>query len=100
MTVTTMRSPDAVFIQADPDGQFETASYRGGRWHAGGAVLEYTATGEARLVANAAVSRLALRWATGVPERSRVFADAWERTYGDSGWAGVRPDRAVPWFWL
>ena len=47
-----------------------------------------------------AVSRLALRWMSGVPERSRVFADAWERTYGESGWAGVRPDRVLPWFWL
>ena len=100
MTVTTMRSPDAVFIQADPDGSFETASDRGGRWHAGGAVLEYSATGDARLVSADVVSRLALRWALGVPERSRVFADAWERTYGESGWAGVHPDRALPWFWL
>ncbi|MFC0680102.1 hypothetical protein ACFFGH_19885 [Lysobacter korlensis] len=98
--MTTMRPPDAVFIQARPDGAFEPAADRGGRWHAGGAVLEYTGTGDARLVAADTVSRLALRWTSGVPERSRVFADAWERTYGDSGWTGIRPDRALPWFWL
>ena len=100
MTVTTMRPPDAVFIQAEPDGPFATAADRGGRWQAGGAVLDYSATGDARLASADAVSRLALRWAPGAPERSRVFADAWERTYGDSGWAGVHPDRVLPWFWL
>jgi alpha-galactosidase len=63
-------------------------------------VLAYSSAGEARLLSADAVSRLALRWASGVPERSRVFADAWERTYGESGWAGVHPGRALPWFWL
>jgi alpha-galactosidase len=100
MTVTAMRSPDAVFIQADPGGPFERAVDRGGRWQAAAAVLEYSASGDARLVSASAVSRLALRWATGVPERARVFLDAWERTYGDSGWTGPQPHRALPWFWL
>lgn len=100
MTVTPMRPPDAVFMQAEPEASFATASVRGGRWSAGGAVLDYSATGEARLVSTGALSRIALRWASGVPGRSRVFADAWERTYGDSGWSGVHPARALPWFWL
>ena len=100
MTVTTMRPPDAVFVQAEPEGPFATARERGGRWAAAGAVLAYSSAGEARLVSADSVSRLALRWTSGVPECSRVFADAWERTYGESGWVGVRPGRVLPWFWL
>ena len=41
-----------------------------------------------------------LRWKTYLPTDVRILGDAWERTYGDAGWSGMIPYRAMPWYFL
>ena len=43
---------------------------------------------------------LRLRWKTQLPADVRILGDAWERTYGDAGWSGMVPYRAMPWYFL
>ncbi len=47
-----------------------------------------------------AMARVHLRWRARVPARTRVLGDAWERSYGELGWQEVRPERAMPWYFL
>lgn len=47
------------------------------------------------------VKYLRMRW-NALPEEVRgtpvhVMGDVWERTYGDSVWEGIRPERCMPW---
>ena len=46
------------------------------------------------------VARVHLRWHAKVPATVRVLGDAWERSYGDLGWRGLRPETAMPWYFL
>lgn len=46
------------------------------------------------------VARVALRWNRALPEDALVMGDAWERSYGDLQWSGIRPHRPLPWYWV
>lgn len=46
------------------------------------------------------VSLIKLRWHTPEGMKGRILGDAWERTYGDAGWQGMVPYRAMPWYFL
>lgn len=48
----------------------------------------------------AAITYLALRWDTPLPEGSRILGDGWERGYGDLEWRGVVAERTLPWYAL
>src|SRR4051812_18516307 len=43
------------------------------------------------------VARVRLRWRCDLRGLRRVLGDAWERAYGDLGWASVAPERLLPW---
>jgi alpha-galactosidase len=45
------------------------------------------------------VARVALRWDRPRDDSTLVLGDAWERSYGDLQWSGVRPHRPLPWYW-
>jgi alpha-galactosidase len=101
--------PDAAFVQIGPTDEFQAAKagsaehMEDAQWERAGCRIGWTSDGgSARLTLAAAgpVSRLALRWKTGVAEGARVFGDAWERTYGDATWDGIVPHRVLPWLWL
>lgn len=46
------------------------------------------------------LARIGLRWKQPLPAGAMVVGDAWERTYGDLEWRGVRPERPLPWLYL
>ena len=46
------------------------------------------------------VRKVRLRWHTGKRLRGRVLGDAWERSYADLGWQGIRPWETLPWYAL
>ncbi|WDQ31119.1 alpha-galactosidase [Paenibacillus marchantiae] len=46
------------------------------------------------------VSRIALRWNREIGEHVRLLGDHWERSYGDLQWAGIMPDREMPWYFM
>ena len=96
------REPDAVYVQAQPDGAVVAAVASGvGEWNHDNVVVSYDQTGALAVDApGTPLSRIALRWNDGIPERSRVLGDAWERSYGDLMWMGVVPHRILPWYWL
>ncbi len=87
-----MREPDAYFVQLATNGAFVPASATGAR-------VRYE-NGRLTIASVTAIARVAVRWNSGVPFTSLVFGDEWERTYGDTVWEGIRPHRALPWYWL
>lgn len=46
------------------------------------------------------VSVIKLRWQLSEPLKGQICGDAWERTYGDAGWTGMVPYRAMPWYFM
>lgn len=44
------------------------------------------------------VSFVTLRWLGEIPLGSRVFGDAFERSYADLEWRGILPERVMPWY--
>lgn len=103
MTTAPVPTPDAVYVQHEPTDAFREARRTPQGWEAGATRVTTGRSGGATSVFLASavpVSRIALRWRTGVPERSRVFGDAWERTYGDVLWDTIRPHRILPWLWI
>ena len=86
--------PDLVRVQERPRGPWTGPS--------GGIHVRCDATGDGLAVNVAAqrgvgVSRVQLRWRRPIPSAALVLGDAWERTYGDASWQGVRPERLHPW---
>ena len=49
---------------------------------------------------NDRISRIHLRWRRPCPPGALILGDAWERTYGDQQWTGLRPERVLPWMVL
>lgn len=108
MTTHATRAPDAVAvwhaggatpIAATRDGE---DSSRGDVWSVGDTSVEVepTAVGSiVRLRSGSPLTRVALRWQEPSAEGELVLGDAWERSYGDLGWAPVDPDRPLPWYW-
>ncbi len=41
-----------------------------------------------------------LVWKTATEPDARIYGDAWERTYADSQWLGLNPERVMPWYFL
>lgn len=52
------------------------------------------------LTSKDAVKFIKLRWAYHFPRKTRYFADAWERGYGDLEWKGFSARRFMPWYFL
>ena len=87
----TVPTPDSIHVQTDggwidPDtaGVRVSATGESGRLRVGVA-----ATGE--------VSRVRLRWRRPAPRRVAVLGDAWERSYGELEWRGLRAETVLPW---
>ncbi|WP_271751782.1 hypothetical protein [Cohnella sp. JJ-181] len=47
---------------------------------------------------NQAVLNVRLRWNHAFNQPVQILGDHWERGYGDLGWQGLQPDRALPWY--
>lgn len=89
--------PDLVRVQTTPAGGWTAPAAAGVSVGFGraGAGLEVTVAA----LTGTGVSRIHLRWRrrfAGV----RVLGDAWERTYGDTAWQGLRPEQVFPWMVL
>lgn len=46
------------------------------------------------------ITHIQLRFGLDVGRDPLVLADAWERSYGELGWQILRPERALPWYFL
>ena len=66
--------------------------------------LQPEENGSLRIVAGAApqaaLTYIALRWNTMLPEGTRILGDHWERGYGDLEWRGFAPERPLPFYAL
>ena len=90
--------PDLVLVQTDPRGRWQDPSTAGVR-----VALQRTGLGLEVTVGatpGTGLSRVQLRWRRRLPAGVRVLGDAWERTYGDLAWQGLRPEQLFPWLVL
>lgn len=85
-----------MLAQREPYGGWE-------RPESAGADITLTQVGAGLRVeveASGGLARIGLRWKQPLPVGAMVVGDAWERTYGDLEWRGVRPERPLPWLYL
>lgn len=85
--------PDLVRVQAGPEGS----------WSAPGAIeVSCTPLGDGLAVDVTAglVSRVHLRWHRTWAPHVQILGDAWERGYGDLGWAAMAAEVVHPWMVL
>lgn len=47
-----------------------------------------------------AVKWVKLHWNMEISSNARIFADEWERGYGNMEWKGMNPNRMFPWYFL
>lgn len=100
---TLEREPDRVLVQTDrglaplkrvAPGEFANGDTRvRTRRGPGGLRVELSAPSEAP-------KHLKLWWRGALAPSSKVLGDAWERGYGDLGWAAPDPTRSLPWYFL
>ncbi|GAA1522625.1 hypothetical protein [Kribbella lupini] len=102
-----MNEPTHVFVQPGPADGLVQAARDGHRWTTPRTELIWSEVpgagapgGAVDVVADGAISRVALRWERALPENALVLGDAWERSYGDLQWRHVQPQRLLPWYWL
>ena len=56
--------------------------------------------GDVKLRADEPVKALSLRFDGSFAKNTRVLGDDWERAYGRLGFVSLRPERALPWYFL
>lgn len=90
--------PDLVRVQIDPRGGWQSPSDAGVKvaFQRSGAGLEVTVAASP----GTGLSRVQLRWRRLLPAGVRLLGDAWERTYSDLDWHGLRPEQLFPWLVL
>lgn len=100
MPLQDVAEPHAVFVEEE--GRLHPADRAADAWSAAGVRIRLQPAGGTQQVhvAGPQLQRVALRWRRPVPPHTVVLGDAWERSYGDLQWQGLRPERALPWYWL
>jgi alpha-galactosidase len=95
MSRTPVHSPDVVRVQTD------SAVWRDPKLAGVDVVTpEIGDDLHVEVSSSVGVRRIALRWNTSIAAGSLVLGDAWERSYGDLGWRGLKPERPLPWTFL
>lgn len=93
MPEVAVRTPDLLRAQVDPAGGWSSPGTVGVQ-------VLLTPVGKGLSVevgTTGGISRVHLRWSQEVPEGTAVLGDAWERSYGDLAWRGIKPERPLPW---
>lgn len=93
MPLLTVPMPDAVYIQRDTTDAWTVASRSD-------VSVSTTPVGERLRVdvsARVSVAGVRLRWRHAAPRHPAVLGDAWERSYGELEWLGLRAERVLPW---
>ncbi|MBF9018644.1 MULTISPECIES: hypothetical protein [unclassified Oceanispirochaeta] len=94
--------PDSVRIQEDEE--WLSAENNNNEWIAGDSSLTISEkNNSSRLLlqtGNKGLKRVYLRWNGEHSPGSLVLGDQWERSYGDLEWAGIRPEKNLPWYFL
>lgn len=96
MPLATVPTPDLVRVQRGPVDSWLTPDKAGARF-------TFTPDGHGlavRITATGPLSRVHLRWRRRLPTDSLILGDAWERTYGDATWRGLRSGEVLPWMVL
>jgi len=102
-----LAAPDAVAART-ADGTITALTRQGTAWSTRGLKLsvegDRQANGHGLTVAlesgRADVTFLRLRWRRQIAPDAHVLADTWERAYGELGWRGLAPERALPWYFM
>lgn len=96
MTVSPISRPDGTWVWHEFDGNAVRAEQASSV-----DVAEEESPEGLRIIVRAdePVAQVALRWNRPVPSDSLVVGDAWERSYGDLEWSGIRPHHPLPWYW-
>jgi alpha-galactosidase len=96
MSVAAIEPPHATWVWQDVEGDAQPAAADGRRRDPGRVLPQGTAI---TVRADGPLARVALRWNQSPPVDALVLGDAWERSYGDLQWSGIRPHRPLPWYW-
>jgi alpha-galactosidase len=96
-----LRTPDSVAAFLSVDDSFPLE--RDGRSFAARDVVVTLASSSTELRVGlssptSALTRLQLRWQQSIDPAIAVLVDSWERSYGELGWSGITPQRALPWY--
>ena len=97
--VTSM--PDIVNVQGA--GTWTTLTKRGNTFGGAGFVVKLAKTEtslDISLLGQGDISRVTLCWKKEIGSGALILGDHWERTYGDMDWAGIVPDKDLPWYFL
>ena len=78
--------PDSVSADA-PDAKVEVVARADG-------------AADVRVSSSAPLSSVVLKWNVALAPDARLFGGDWERTYGDTGWKGLREAKWMPWYFL
>ena len=95
------RKPDIVNIESE--GQWFATENRGMSFKGGGFTVKLkkeSGSLSASLSGTGKISRVTLCWKQEIGGQALILGDHWERTYGDLEWAGIMPDRDLPWYFL
>ena len=93
-------SPSAVLIQTDG---WHKMNCENGGFSFGSAYVELVKKDggvAVYLTASEPVKAICIRHRGSFNENTRVLGDAWERAYADLGFTTLRPERAMPWYFL
>ncbi len=95
-------APDTVMVTTEHESISLTR--HGATWEAGNIQLGITPQAEGSAVTllcpRDAAIRIHLRWQLAMPGNLQFLGDDWERSYGDLGWRGMKPERIMPWYFL
>lgn len=98
-----LRLPDRVRVKAQ-DGVSTLESTVGGLWEDRDSSVQVDRGPSALNIelqsAGRRVEQIALVWNCRPEPGLQFLNDAWERGYGDLGWAGLEPGRVFPWYLL
>ena len=96
-----LREPDRVIAQREHT--WLPLSGEGGAWQVQDIAVSFEKSGGGLAVkitaGNKPLSRVVCLWRER-PGACRVLNDHWERGYGDLEWANIRPERALPWYFM
>jgi len=104
--VEILRVPDSVTVYSEVvktlPGNPISLIRNGEQWSSSGCVLESKVNRDSLVLTlasgNTPMSVVHVRWTAEVMSDMIALGDAWERSYGELGWRGIVPERAMPWY--
>lgn len=100
--LTVLRAPDLVRAFGPELEEIPVEPSGAGRWAGGATEIEVDISADRAAVSlrGEGVSRIQLRWRGDLRRIKLLLGDHWERSYADLQWAGISPNRVMPWYFM